>query len=100
MKRLLTEAEVNHLRRLVAWIRCEYYMEPDEIVRLVRDQVAVIGEPSDEGKKRLLAFHTETKRVPKYVRAAIKALHKTIDDNTTRKLTEVETGPVRIEYRK
>ena len=25
----LTEAEVNHLRRLLAWMRCEWMLDPD-----------------------------------------------------------------------
>ena len=74
----LTSAEVNHLRRLVAWVRCEYFLTPEEVVQVVKNNAAVLGEPSEEAKARLVEWHKEKSLVPKYVHAAVKALSKTL----------------------
>ena len=74
----LTSAEVNHLRRLIAWVRCEYFLTPEEVVQVVRDNMAILGEPSKKAKARLVEWHKEKSRIPKYVHAAVKALSKTL----------------------
>jgi len=70
----LTQAQVNHLRRLLGWVRCEVGQTPDEIVETMRG--LNMPEPSPEGKARLLECHAKAAAVPKYVRAAVKALEK------------------------
>ena len=78
MKRPLTDAEANHLRRLLGWIACEIGQPPEELVETVRKIAPAIGpDISDEGKARLVRAHENAANVPKYVRAAIKALQKT-----------------------
>lgn len=80
MAKELNKAQVNHLRRLLGWIRCEYFMTPEEIVRVVNEHRATLGEPSAEGKARLVEWHEEAKRVPLYVRAAIKSLEPVVKE--------------------
>ena len=80
MAKSLKASDVNHLRRMVAWVRCEYFMTPEELVAVVRDNAAVLGEPSPEAKARLVAWYGEKKAVPKYVHAAVKALEKVYQD--------------------
>lgn len=74
MRPNLTQAQVNHLRRLLAWVRGEVGQTPDEIVETMRD--LNMSEPSHEGKARLLECHAKAAAVPKYIRSAVKALEK------------------------
>jgi hypothetical protein len=53
MNRALSKAEVNHLRRLIGYVRCEIMQSPDELVATVQSICPAIGEISDEGKQRL-----------------------------------------------
>jgi hypothetical protein len=75
----LSASEVNHLRRLIAYINCEIGQSPDEMVATVKSVAHAIGpELSEEGKGRLMNAYTKSASVPKYVRHAVKALRKTI----------------------
>jgi hypothetical protein len=74
----LTAAEVSHLRRLVAWVDCDAGQEPDAMVDTVRAICERLGDVSEEGKARLVASHAQASNAPRYVRAAIKALRKTL----------------------
>lgn len=74
----LTAAEVNHLRRLVAWVDCDAGQEPDAMPDMVRAICERLGDVSEEGKARLVESHAQASAVPQYVRAAIKALRKTL----------------------
>lgn len=75
----LTPAEINHLRRLIGWADCEVGQEPNEMVETVRKIAPAIHDASEEGKARLVEAHQKASNVPKYVRAAIKALRKTLE---------------------
>ena len=77
----MTEAEVNHLRRLLAWLRCEYTLDADmqrgylsgasECVRL--------GITSEEQANALVQERAEQiNRCPAYVRQAAKMLTKAL----------------------
>jgi hypothetical protein len=68
----LTPSEINHLRRLLGYVRCEIGQTPEENI------AHAIADISDEGKTRLVDQHKKCAAVPQYVRAAIKALEKTI----------------------
>lgn len=74
----MTAAELNHLRRLLGWVRCEVGQPPDEMVPMVQNIVRRIGEVSPEGKARLVEAHAQANNVPQYVRAALKALATTL----------------------
>jgi hypothetical protein len=75
----LTPAEVNHLRLLLGWAACEIGQSPEEFVTTVRSIAPQIQDISQEGKARLVQHHATASNVPKYVRAAVKALRKTLD---------------------
>ena len=81
MNRALTKAEVNHLRRLIGYVRCELLQSPDELVATVQQIYPAIGEISEEGKRRLVDSYEKAIAVPKYVRDAIKSLEKVIIEN-------------------
>lgn len=74
----LTDSEVNHLRRLLGYMRCEVGQTPDEIVETMRGIAPTVGPISDDAKARMVAHHAKAASIPKYVRAAIKALEKTL----------------------
>lgn len=91
---ILTPAEINHLRRLLGWVRCEIGQAPDEMVPMVRGIVERLGDVSEEGKARLVEQYAEASNVPKYVRAAVKALEKTLPAAADGWLPEAEVaGP-------
>lgn len=80
MKPNLTQAETNHLRRLLGWVRTEVGQTPDEIVQTVAglaDKGAVTADGLDaSAKARLVEHHQSAAAVPKYIRAAVKSLER------------------------
>lgn len=93
MKRRLSASEINHLRRLLGWVRCDIGQTPDEMVETVRKIADVIHDCSDEGKQRLVEAHQRAARVPKYVRDAVKALEKILADDGS--IVDVKSVTVR-----
>ena len=79
MKRRLTAAEINHLRRLLGWVACEVGQTPEELIATVRKIAPAVGAIDDAAKGRLVEAHAKATAVPKYVRAAIASLRKAID---------------------
>lgn len=76
----LAPSDVSHLRRLLGYMRCEVGQSPSELVATVQAILPAVGEVSGDGKQRLVEAHTKAQNVPKYVRAAIKALEKALAD--------------------
>lgn len=78
----LTDSEVNHLRRLLGWVRCEIGQSPEELLGTVKSVADALGHPelSAEAKERFILSYYNAERVPKYVRAAIKALENRQSD--------------------
>lgn len=76
----LNEAEINHLRRLIGWVACEVGQTPEELIATMQKIAPAIGpDVSEEGQARLVESMRKAESVPKYVRAAIKALSKAIE---------------------
>ena len=76
MARQLNKAQVNHLRLLLGWVRCEIWQSPEEIVATTTEIIAKLGlhDLDDGAKQRCVESYEKASRVPKYVRAAVKAL--------------------------
>lgn len=74
----MKRSDLNHLRRLVAWVRCEIDQDPAEMQKTMIDIADKLGHPevSDEGKARLVERYRRAAAVPQYVRDAIKALDR------------------------
>lgn len=73
----LKASDLNHLRRLLAWVGCQIGQAPDELVKTVQDLLPALGhEVPDEAKQRLVLAHRQAASVPQYVHAAMKALGK------------------------
>jgi len=80
MSKTLSTAEINHLRRLLGWIRCEVGQSPDELVETLKKIAPAVGEVSDAGRQRTVESMEKAASVPLYVRSALKALSKAIAD--------------------
>ena len=74
--RRLTRAEMNHLRRLIGWVRCEVGAEPEEVVAAAKGALDHFQCVTEDGKQRLLEHYQKSVAVPNYIRAALKALEK------------------------
>lgn len=80
----MTEAQVNHLRRLLAWMRCEYTLDDDMQRGYLCGAAEAVahGFASPERAGELLAEKAQQiNRVPAYVRQAVKMLTKAIRDH-------------------
>ena len=76
----LSTAEVNHLRCLLGYVRCEIWQSPEEMVDMMKTIGPKIGPVSNDGKARLVESYQKAANVPKYVRAAVKALEKAVKE--------------------
>ncbi|MGB3069781.1 MAG: hypothetical protein WBC18_14600 [Ottowia sp.] len=74
----MKRSDLNHLRRLVAWVQCEIGEGPEEVVARMKGIAGTLGHPeiSDEAKQRLVHHHDHARAVPQYVRSAVKALDR------------------------
>lgn len=83
----MTDAEVNHLRRLLAWMRCEWMLDED-MQRGVLNAVEWLsadGAISHEQASAAIAERAEKiNRCPAYVRQAVKMLTKALRQHEQR----------------
>lgn len=74
MNRIPSEAERNHLRRLLAWCECEVGQEPEQFLAIAP---AIINEGNLESSRDIVTEeYNRLKSKPVYVRSAIKSLKK------------------------
>lgn len=84
---LMTEAQANHLRRLLAWMRCEYMLDEDMQRGYLTGTAAAVqhGFATPEQAGDLLTGRAEQiNRVPAYVRQGVKMLTKALRDHDAR----------------
>ena len=76
----LTDAEVNHLRRLLAWLTCEYNLsEAGQEDLMIGLNMAVAGGASiDRAQSILDEEAARIRHVPAYIRHAVRMLTKAI----------------------
>lgn len=81
MKRQPTDAEVRHLRQMLAWMRCEYCLDDD----MQRGSLMAVKSLLDSGDitkeqahDQLASRAKQINSVPKYVRQAHKMLTKMV----------------------
>lgn len=70
----MKRSDLNHLRRLVAWVKCEIGQSPDELVKTMRNLAERGITTDDAGKARIVQAYDAARSVPKYVRDAVMAL--------------------------
>lgn len=83
----MNDAQVNHLRRLLAWLRCEYMLD-EHMQRGYISGVALgvqhgFSTPEQAGE-RLQEQAAKINQVPAYVRQAVKMLTKAIREHEKR----------------
>jgi len=80
----MTEAQVNHLRLLLAWMHCEWTLDENMqagMMEAIQD-LAESGEITHEEATQLVAERAEIiNRCPAYVRQAVKMLTKALRDH-------------------
>lgn len=91
----MTDAQVNHLRRLLAWMRCEYMLDENMQRGYLAgaSEMVAHGLTTQERASELVQEKVEqVNRVPAYVRQAVKMLTKALRDHES-KAGIVETAP-------
>ncbi|MBN4937230.1 hypothetical protein JY409_04110 [Stenotrophomonas maltophilia] len=80
MKPNLTQAQANHLRRLLGWVRSEFGQDPASYAEQAKDMLTKLEtagfKTSDDAKAYISESYMRKADTPKYVRAAVKALEK------------------------
>ena len=80
----LTDAEVNHLRRLLAWIRLEHQLGEEMMAGFLEGaQMAVAADPALRERAQEVVDERIQKiaSVPAYIRHAVKMLTKAVRDH-------------------
>lgn len=80
----LKVAHVNHLRRLLAWLECEYTLNEHMQAGVMQGVTELVesGLTSPERASQVLQTTADrVNRVPAYVRDAVKSLKKAIADH-------------------
>jgi hypothetical protein len=80
----MTDAEVNHLRRLLAWMRCEYTLDPDmqRGYLLGAAEMVRLGLTSESKASEIVQQKADDiNRCPAYIRQAVKMLTKALRDH-------------------
>lgn len=82
----LTDAEVNHLRRLLAWLTCEFNLSEDGQRGLLMglDKAVAAGVDQERAQQVLDEEVARIRLVPAYIRQAVKMLTKAVRDHDAR----------------
>lgn len=80
----MTDAQVNHLRRLLAWLRCEYMLDENMqrgyiagASEMVERGLTTSGRASELAQEKV----DQVNRVPAYVRQSVKMLTKALEEH-------------------
>jgi hypothetical protein len=83
----MTDAQVAHLRRLLAWMRCEYTLDDDMLrgyVSGAQSAVAAGFATPEQASALLDAKAQQVQRCPAYVRQAVRMLTKALREHEAR----------------
>lgn len=92
----LTDAEVNHLRRLLAWLTCEYNLSEDGQRGIVLGLTKAVSAGADVHRAQVILDDeiARIRRVPAYIRQAVKMLTKVVRDHDAKtKMVEHRRSP-------
>ena len=83
MAKELNKAQVNHLRRLLGWVRCSdgVFQSPEEMVASLKKIAPHVDVPDEAAKQWLAESYAKAASVPLYVRAALKALAPVVKES-------------------
>ncbi len=102
MKKQLSKSEVNHLRRLLAWMRVEYCLDENmqrgglTAIKMLLDSGDISQEQADFALNRKAE---QIRQVPAYLRQAVKMLQKAIAD-TESETVDIQTRNVDLVEKK
>ena len=77
----MTDAEVNHLRRLLAWMRCEYMLDENMqrgMLGAIHDLTAMGAITPEAGSQSIAERAAQINQVPAYIRQGVKMLTKAL----------------------
>ncbi|CUJ67946.1 hypothetical protein [Achromobacter sp. 2789STDY5608628] len=76
----MKQSDLNHLRRLLGWVRCDIGQDPASQQQTMLDIAAKLGPAAidADAKARLVEGYRRAETVPVYVRDAVKALEKAL----------------------
>jgi len=80
----MTEAEVNHLRRLLAWLRCEYTLDEDMQRGYLLGAAESVRRGFASEAQASAVVHDKAEQInrcPAYVRQAVKMLTKALREH-------------------
>jgi len=80
----MTEAQVNHLRRLLAWMRVEYCLDENMQAGCLGAVNMLVGSGDisvERGQQQLAERAAQINRVPAYLRQGVKMLTKALRDH-------------------
>lgn len=76
---LIKDSDINHLRRLLSYVRCEIGEDEQQTINRYAALSGVFDqELSEEAKERVMTSIKKSANVPRYVRAAVNALEKVV----------------------
>lgn len=70
----MNNAQINHLRRLLAWVSCEVGQSPAEYLETIKKISPAFPNPDEWQQQVMVDNYRRAQAVPKYIRAAIKSL--------------------------
>ena len=77
----IKQSDINHLRRLIAYVRCEIGEDEQKTIQRYTEIAGIVDTELDEAtKQRIMESIKKAANVPQYIRRAITALEKVIDD--------------------
>ena len=77
----IKQSDINHLRRLIAYVRCEIGEDVQQTIQLYTEIAKTVdAEPDEAAKQRIMESIKKAANVPQYIRRAITALEKVVDD--------------------
>lgn len=89
----IKQSDINHLRRLIAYVRCEIGEDEQKTIQRYTEIAGIVDtEPDEAAKQRIMESIKKAANVPQYIRRAIAALEKVIDDRGDIVDAEVSVG--------
>lgn len=82
----LTDAQVNHLRRLLGWLVCEYNLSDEGQRGIMTGLNMAVAAGADQTRAQAVldAEVERVRHVPAYIRQAIRMLGKAVRDHDAR----------------
>ncbi len=78
----IKQSDINHLRRLIAYVRCVVGEDEQKTIQRYTEIAGIVDtEPDEAAKQRIMESIKKAASVPQYVRRAISALEKVVEES-------------------